>query len=382
MLNAIRSLWTSVSGLELVFALIGALMGGVLVLSSWKGSVKGTELKNDPRIKSLGWAILGFFATLLGRWEKLLEVDNLNRTRLLVSYALPLLIVAMLGVVVIAGMIYVRAVPLMRRLSKPRSEALAFVLEYLHHGYQQYQQDWAKAEHEYAKAEEQRRHDELRQSRELNAMAATLLAADILLVHQYRVNPAEELRASICRQILQHICLIVQTYTGGQALNANVMVAIPTAKATPADWEKTRFVYQERERYGHLLMLRDYAYPQGQEHFAVPVENPDRVPDWHEWVLLGAPLAFLRKQPLVVQTSDLDFARHVPPKIKQESKAYFKDKGFKSFACLVIPGDGGPRGILNVESHQEHIFEESEEVQNEIAMVLHPLCALLGLTVE
>jgi hypothetical protein len=231
LLDAIQS----VSGLELAFGLIGVLMGGVFVLSSWKGSVKGTELKNDPRIKNLAWAILGFFATLLGRWEKLLDIKGLDRTRLLLSYTLPLLIVAIGGAVVTAAVIYVRTLPLMHRLSKRPSEALVFVLDYLHYGYQYYQEEYAKV-------------DDLQRSRELNAMAATLLAADILSVHRYRVNPAEELRVTICQQILQHICLIVQTYTGEQILNANIMVAIPTTQATNEDWQQTRFVYPDGER--------------------------------------------------------------------------------------------------------------------------------------
>ena len=35
-----------------------------------------------------------------------------------------------------------------------------------------------------------------------------------------------------------------------------------------------------------------------------------------------------------------------------------------------------------VESDQEHIFQESEEVQSEIARVLQPFCVLLGLLVQ
>lgn len=364
---------TSVNGLELAFGLIGALMGGVFVLSSWKGSVKGVELKNDPRIKSLGWAILGFFATVLGRWEKLLDVPELNRTGLLLAYTLPLLTVAIVGVVAIALVIFVRTVRLMPRLSKPSSEALAFALDYLHYGYQYYQQ-------EYATAEEGARDSELRRLRDIIAMAANLLAVDILAVHQYRVNSSDDLRATVCRSILQHICLIVQAFTSEKALNANVMLAIPVTKATQADWERTQFVYQDRERYEYLLMLRDYAYPEGQEHFALPVEDRARVQDWLDWVLLGAPLAFLKQQGLVVRTHKLEFARRVPQDIRQQIQAYFKAKGFKSFACLVIPADGRPRGILNVESHQEHIFQESEDVQNEIARLLNPFCVLLGLT--
>src|ERR1700726_1896788 len=111
-LSWIQSAWASQSGLDLAFALIGALMGAVFVLSSWRGSLKGSDLKSDPRVKSLGWAVMGFFATLLGRWEKLLDVDKLDRGQLLLSYVLPLLGTAILGVAAIALVIFVRSAAL------------------------------------------------------------------------------------------------------------------------------------------------------------------------------------------------------------------------------------------------------------------------------
>jgi hypothetical protein len=364
----------SATGLELAFGLVGALIGVVFV-ANWRGSLKPAEMKHDPRVKNLGWAVLVFLASFLGRWEKIFDLDDLKEHRLglVVAYTLSLFGAVFAGLLIIAVVIYVRTVPLMRRLSRPSSDALAFVLDYLHYGYQYYRQECASAQEE-----------PLSRFRELNAKAATLLAADILSVERYVANPSNDLRATVCKNILEHVCLIVQTYTEEDTLNANIMVAIPTQDAEEPDWALTQFMYQPRDHYAYLLMLRDYAYPADQQHFAVPVEDPARVPDWPDWTLLGAPRAFLERKDLVVQTSGLEFARNMPKDMKLKSQAYFKRRDFKSFACLIIPGagDGVPRGILNVDSRREHIFEESEDIQNEIARALRPFCALLGITAK
>lgn len=375
MVNAIRSIWVSISGLEIVFGLIGTLMGGVFVLSSWRGSLKGSDLKSDPRIKSLGWAIVGFFATLLGRWEKFFDLDKLDRGRLLLSYTLPLLGTAILGVAAIALTIYMRTASVKKKSSAGYLwESFAPVLDYLHYGYLYYRQQEQEAS-------KQNEGSELRRFQKVNAMAASQLAGDIAAVERYHLDPSEALRATVSQHILEHVCLIVQTYmeVGSQPnLNANIMVAIPAAHFGEADWKSVKFAYQAHEQYGYLLALTYYARPEGQEHFSIPVVDPVQVPDWENWVLLGAPVAFLRQEGLVVQTHELDFAQHVPHNIRKEIQGYFRRKGFRSFACLVIPGEGKPRGILNVESNQEHIFQESEELQSEIARLLEPFCVLLG----
>jgi hypothetical protein len=373
--NLLQSAWSAQTGLDLAFGLVGALMGSVFVLSSWRGSLKGSDLKSDPRMKSLGWAVMGFFATFLGRWEKFLDLDKLDRGQLLLSYALPLLGVAILGVAAIALMIFARFAAVRRHTSKDYLlESLAPVLDYLHYGYQYYKQ-----EHEGPLEIE--RKSRLLRFRELNALGSRQLALDILAVEKYRQAPSEALRDVLCRQILDDICLVIQSYVEFDSrprLNSNIMVAIPVAQTNAADWDLARFVYQKREDYGHLLILRHYASPEGQEHFALPVVNPSAVQEWRDWVLLGAPDAFLRQEVLVIKTQKLDFAKHVPQNIRDQITNYFAVKAFRSFACLPVLGDGSLRGIVHVESDQEDIFQKSEEVQSEIAKVLHPFCALLG----
>jgi GAF domain-containing protein len=371
-----RMVWSSDDGLDLVFALIGVLMGGVFVLSSWRSSLKGTDLKNDPRIKNLIWATMVFLAAFFGRWEKLLDSSDLNHTRLALFYLIPLLITVFAGVAAISVMIFARFASMRRVYAKKYgAESLGAVLDYLHYGYKHYQE-------EYEAPLRQENEERLQRFRELNAEGSTRLAVDILAVERYHQDPSDALRDALCRQILDHIRLVVQSYTATDTkvrLNANIMVAVAAAQASEEDWEQVRFAYQEREDYSHLLILKHYASPEGQQHFAVPVVDSAKFPKWRDWVLFGGPDAFLREAVLVIQTSNLDFAKHIPQDTREEIRSYFKGKeGLRSFACLPVLGEGSLRGIVNVESDQEHIFQESEEVQSEIASVLQPFCVLLG----
>ena len=368
--------WSSDSGLDLVFLLIGILMGGVFVLSSWRSSLKGTDLKNDPRIKNLIWATMAFLAAFFGRWEKLLDASDLNHTRLALFYLIPLLITVFVGVATISVMIFARFASMRKVYTRRYSaESLGAVLDYLHYGYKHYQE-------EYEAPLRQENDERLQRFRELNAEGSTRLAVDILAVERYHQGPSDALRDALCRQILDHIRLVVQSYTAIDTkvrLNANIMVAVATAQASEEDWDLARFVYQKREDYSHLLILKHYASPEGQQHFAVPVVDSVKFTKWRDWVLFGGPDAFLREEVLVIQTSNLDFAKHIPQTIREEIRSYFDGKeGLRSFACLPVLGDGSLRGIVNVESDQEHIFQESEEVQSEIARVLQPFCVLLG----
>ncbi len=371
----------STTGLELAFALIGLFMGFVFALSSWRGSLKGGDLKSDPRVKSFVWAVAGLSVALISDWKRFIGED-VDRVRLLCFYSIPLVVVALGIVLAITLTIRIRFSAMRKRSpAEYPAEPFSPALDYLYYGYQYYMERSREA------LEEKRndRLNKLLRFRDLGSRSANYLAGDILAVNQYLLKPTPELRAIRCRQILEHICLTVQSHMEPGTdpnLNASLMVAIPVAEATRAHRDSVRFAYGDHARYGHLLVLTEYAYPRGQEHFALPVEDRARTPNWQEWVLLGAPESFLREKELVIQTQHLDFAERVPQDIREKIGQYFEGKGFRSFACLVILGDGALRGIVNVESSEEHIFQTSKEVQNEVARQLQPFCTLLGLIVR
>jgi len=69
------------------------------------------------------------------------------------------------------------------------------------------------------------------------------------------------------------------------------MLAIPFASATQEQKSCLKFTFGEMDRYGHLLLLTQYAYDKGEGPIALPVEDPNRTIDWTDWTLPGAPEA-------------------------------------------------------------------------------------------
>jgi hypothetical protein len=370
--------WFPQHGIELLALVAGIVMGFIFVVAAWRGSsTKEVSLKNDPRVKGLLYGLAGFLAMLVADWKPLLGQGAVDKNRLVFLYGLPFIAVAVLGVSTIAFIIFLRFFWI-KRFQPDEFPSAPFTptLDYLHYGYRYHRA-------EYERASEKKQNERLTRFRQQAAQTATYLAALMLAVDSYRREPTEALQKNVIQRVLEYICLIVQA-RAQQGLpppevNANLMRAIALASATPAQKALMKFTWGDLNRYGHLLLLTDYAYDHGQERFALPVEDPARSSDWIEHTLLGAPEAFLRKREIVVRTQKLDFAKKIPETVCHDIEQYFKGKGFKSFACLIVPGSSGLGGIVNVESNGDHIFRDSDEMQNEIAKTLQPFCAVLSL---
>jgi hypothetical protein len=359
--------------LELLVLCIGLFMGMVFVFSGWRGSTKGVEFKNDPRVKGILWALGVFFATLMADWNGILGQGTIDPARLLDIYGIPFCLVAAFGVLAIAGGIFIWHARLKR--SHPEDypdEPFGAALDFLYYGYQYYKD-------EQERLLDKRRQDRFSDFQTTVASSSTSLAAMVLAVGHYLKQPTTELQHNLTEQLLSYMCLVVQSATGKRPLNASLMIAVARAQASEGDWTSTKYIYGDRKRFGYLLILKGYADPSGQEQFALPVEDSQTNQDWLDWMLPGAPEAFLRQTPLVVRTTKLDFAKEIPDNIRESIAKYFKGKQFKSFACLVVPGSKGALGIVNIESVEEHIFRESDEVQRDIAKLLQPSCSLLSL---
>ena len=97
--------------------------------------------------------------------------------------------------------------------------------------------------------------------------AATNLAALIL-----SPNPSIQV-------LLLNMCLVFKAHTEGSEIpdvNANLMVAVPFASATPEQKAVLKCTFgDDLNRYGHLLWLREYAYI-GDPPIALPVEDNRR----------------------------------------------------------------------------------------------------------
>lgn len=358
--------WLIETGLPLLVAMIGAFMGFVFVVSSWRGSAtKSMDFRKDPRVKGFLYGLGGFLTTLIGDWKSLLGQD-VNKIQLLVLYGFPFILIGIGGVLLIALGIWIHLLR-NKEMLELRAQRFHLVLDYVTYGYRYYRAAYDRILENSRLSQRQNSLDRLRR---LSGDAATNLAALIL-------SPT----ASV-QDVLRNMCLIVKAQSRGAQVpdvNANLMIAVRFDGATDAQKKRLKFAFDEPTRYGHLLALTEYAYDRGQERITLPVEDPVITPDWTDWTLPGAPEAFLRTSETVVNTNRLDFARNVPQTVRREMKQYFRGKGFKSFACLTVIGKGSLIGIVNIESSCEF---GSDEVENEIAKTMQPFCAVLSQIIQ
>ncbi len=353
-------------------------MGFVFVFVGWKGSATKAFDRNHPIVKGFLYGLVGVLATLMTDWKALFG-SSVDKTRLVTFYGIPYVIVGFGGVLAIGFGIWIKFVWLRR--DKPEdvpSRPFDLALDYFTGGYGYHKK-------EYERLLDLQRQDRLTGFRRLAASGANKLAALIHAATEYQKHPTNEVRKLLIQQVLQLICLMVEAHTQDAPqsdLNASLMIAVPFTAATEPQKKSLKFTWGDMTRYGHILVLCEYAYERGQEHFSLPVEDPDRNRDWENWILLGAPEAFLRKKELVVRTKKLDFAREVPKNIQGDIEQHFKGKGYQSFGCLIVPKEGSLIGVVNVESQRDHIFLGSDEIQNEIAQALQPFCAVLSLILQ
>lgn len=339
--------------------------------------MKDTGFRDDPRVRNFlyvgGGSIL---LDLLSTWKPFLGETHFDRAKILGLYGVSFVVVALLIIGATACSILLKCAR--TRWRHPQDypdEPFHPVIDYLQYGYRFYVD-------QYREALDRRRRDVLTRLRGLSAQSATVLAANMLALDRFRNNPGATDRGTLTRPLLQAMCTIVRAYAQNSSqavINANYMVAIPFSSATSDQKNRLRFSWGDPARYGYLLLLQEYAYPIGSEDFALPVEDPARAPHWADETLPGAPEAFLKQRELVVQTGRLDFAKNVPQNVREEIESYFRNKGFASFASLIIVGEGGPRGVVNIESSEEYIFQKATDIQNEVARLLQPFCTLLGL---
>jgi len=359
--------WLIETGLPLLVAMIGAFMGFVFVVASWRGSAAANmDFRKDPRIKGFLYGLGVFLTTLIGDWKSLLGRD-VNKTQLLVLYGFPFSVVGFGGVFLIALAIGIELVRSKESSEEFRGRRFHLVLDYVTYGYRYYREEYDRILEAARKNQQQ---NSVERVRRLSADAATNLAALIL-------SPMTSVQ-----DVLQSMCLTLKARSSGlkaPEVNANLMIAVPFNEATAEQKRHLKFAFGDQNRYGQLLALTEYAYDKGEERITLPVENPILKPDWTDWTLFGAPEAFLRSSETVVNTKKLDFARRVPKNIRGEMKQYFSGKGFKSFKSLTSLGKGSVIGIVNIESNQEF---GSDEVQNEVAKTMQPFCAVLSQIIQ
>lgn len=360
------------NGPEWIAVAVGVLLGFIFSTSGWKGSQRSSELKNDPRVRSLTWAIGAGALAFLGSWKELLEDDHISRSAIGGFYIMSFILSVLIGVVIMTTIVVAGARKARKRDPNLWPErGFSPVLEFWAHGYQHYQDRLSDL------MEKNRRDADAHALEELRSIvnnAAEGLAACILAVKK-----GEE--RLVIEYILRQMVAISRYYLQTNShVNANWMLALHPHQLTASDRKEIRYTFDDENRYQYFLALKGYMTKSYAQSFLLPVERGDKA--GMRKILPGAPEAFVRRQPVVVSVKSLDWARDVPEKIRQEVTEYFFTQPFKSFVSLVIPGEENtPLGIVNIESDNDEATQDKERMQQLIAS-LQPFLALLSLMIR
>ncbi len=373
MLNYIGRFVAGISAPELIFFLIGAMLGTFYGLDGWRGSVKDVEFKNSPRVKNFIWVIALAFGTFIADIKR---VDpDVNKEHVLVAYLVGFVICAVLVVAVWGFGIYVS----FRRIrtnepNKWPGAPFSPLADYLQYGYKYHRE-------QYTEALERKVVHEDHYFRSFVPFYVKQISYEIAAVDGAVESPA--LR-DVARNILSTICVVVVTYYGrlpDLEVNANYMVAYDPS-ALPELQSRLKCAFGDVSRYKHFLALEQYATDTDTADFVLPVEDKGDSKS-QKRSLPGAPLAFLMNQTVIVDdVSKMNFGNLVPRNIKEEEQLLLEGKKFKSFGCLNILRAGRQLGIVNVESNYPHVFGKTESEKREITALLHPFCLLLGRVIK
>lgn len=157
-------------------------------------------------------------------------------------------------------------------------------------------------------------------------------------------------------------------------LEANYMELVPVGQATAPDIAAVRFQWPPRDQWTHLLVLRRYTGRMPPYSFALALAAGAPMDE----VLLGAPEAYVRGQPVYVETRHLEFARRIPRAIQVAVRRYLGGLPFVAFVSIPIVHGTGTIGIVNIESNLPFLLGESDAVLNLALDCVAPYCSLLG----
>ncbi|MCE2580767.1 hypothetical protein LDL36_20410 [Komagataeibacter sp. FNDCR1] len=168
--------------------------------------------------------------------------------------------------------------------------------------------------------------------------------------------------------------------SSGVIVRANYMV-IEGVSSVPR--EKIWFLDEGREldSYGGVLVLRTYEDKTSYD-IVLPYENPANFNQEKE-VLPGAPSCVFYRKYTAMEFMDGELVSHINEGVKAEViekiKGYFKDKKFQSVLSIpLICSDDEIIGVLNIESNMSDIVDKGEEVLDDIASAMEPLCSTLA----
>jgi|GEM_PF-3375892 len=356
------------SVLDVLFFLLGALMGIFYGFDGWRGTVKDIDFKQSPRVRNFIWVVGAGFLTFVADLKTL--DSTANKERVLLAYLLGFFV---FGASVVLGwglLIATKSAVRDSRSHEAVDSPFSPFLDYLHYGYEYHRQQYEKLASQRTKRESQDVETFL-----LSYVKKLVFA--MAAANSFKLSPESKRDVSV--QILRYMCAVVSERSGLQdvEVNANYMLAYPKSQLPVERLSQLRFSFGNPGRYPIYLALEEYAEDKGRESFVLPVEPKNG--DGATMSLPGGPLAFLKNDTVVEDdTQKIRFAKKVPPNVVREMREYFESKNFRSFGSLNIVGQGKQLGIVNIESNLTHVLGRTREEKKQIMALLHPFCLLLG----
>lgn len=364
---------------EVLFILIGTLVGVLFGLDGWRGSADSTTLERTLRMRNLAYVVGPLLATFSAHLI-FGFLDEGSKARLIAFYFSALLVGLLLIVGSTAIMLGIKFTYF--KLFKPEfypPPPFSPLADYVYYGYSHYYKNWKDA-----LAQSRRDAIEYR-NKDVLPKYAELLAGALAMVSHFLNNKNEALRKDAIGRILRAMCDAVKAHrrTGGSIkINANLMT-VYRVDERPELWRhKLKFYSGDLSDYSHVLLLDVYAYDEGSQDFALPVVDK-RVPQAEQKVLPGAPQALNENNTIVVDdTAKIQYPAYLSATLRSEIKVYFKKMRFKSFASLNVTKSGNHVGIVNVDANVKCLFGKTEAEKDQVRHLLGPFCVLLGFLVE
>jgi hypothetical protein len=364
---------------EIVFTLLGGIVGLFFGLDGWRGSDDASPLERTLRMRNLGFVVGPLLATFIGDL-KFGFFDEGSKPRLVALYVITLV----LGLLLIVGSTYVFLLVKFSyyKYFKPEYHPpppFSPVNDYLYYGYSLHKRNWERA------LAQSRRDAIDYRNRDVLPKYAELLAGAVAMVSHFLNNQTEDLRRDTIKRILRTMCDAVRAYRrhpGSIKINANLMTVYETDER-PEIWQKKlKFFSGALGDYSRVLLLDVYAYEEGAQDFALPVTDR-HVPQAEDKVLPGAPEALNQNRTVVVDdTGKIQYPSYVSPALRSEMKSYFRKMGFKSFASLIVTNSGNQVGIVNIDTSVKFAFGKTQQEKDQVTHLLVPFSVLLGFLVK
>jgi hypothetical protein len=185
------------------------------------------------------------------------------------------------------------------------------------------------------------------------------------------INDLEDVRdhqktlVLVQRALLQAMANLTVYYRGLRPksnLNVNLMVPIAPHQVNEEDVHFLEHDGLEKCRW--VLRIEEWAWsePEVPGSFALPVYDPEG--DWNNRNLFGAPLAFVRREPEIIDntTGSLPWPSGVSSSVRVRLTGYFQERKKKKIlrSFVSLPGgvdrDGYPLAIVNVQWNKKNVL--------------------------